>query len=198
MSYLAQQILIDRPDYWEYKLTAELLRAGLEPLVWRWQALNDKLYHRQGPRIGPEAVVDWYQDHVTALPRQMEAVTGLLNDELSKAWGPPGTAGSELAILRTTSLITEACGRILKWEEDVRFANLPVEFEECRELLAGIGGRALEGTFSVPQQLASMLATEGLAGQQTISVVYDLPDGWEKRITAAFALAMRQLLTRAI
>lgn len=43
-SYLAQQIVIDKPDHWEYKLTIELLRSRLDPVLSRWKDLEGGLY----------------------------------------------------------------------------------------------------------------------------------------------------------
>lgn len=193
ISYLAQQILIDKPDLWEFKLSVELLRAGLEPLLWRWRSLQQNLYHRPGQRIEREQLLHWYQDQIKSLPRQIEALDGLLNRELQAAWGPPGTAGSELAIVRTTGLLVEACAAILQWEEQVRFANLPSDFDECRALLCGIGGRMLEATFSVPEKMGSLLADDTARGTHVIDVVFDLPPRWSENISRSFERAMHQV-----
>lgn len=192
-SYLAQQIMLDKPYAWEYKLTVELLRSGLDSVMWRWNALRDGLYSTPGARLSPEELPSWYRERMSMLSRQVGAIERLLNHEFTVAWGPDGEPGSELAIMRTCALVSEACARILSWEEEVRSVTVPAEFEDCRQALSGTGGRLLESTFSAPQQMSAIFSEDRPVGTHIIKVKYDLPEGWSDTVSRSFERAMTAL-----
>jgi hypothetical protein len=58
-SYLAQQIILDRPSYWEYKLTLEVLRTDLDPIANRWEQLKRGMYVRRATLISADQALDW-------------------------------------------------------------------------------------------------------------------------------------------
>jgi hypothetical protein len=84
---------------------------------------------------------------VDDLGNQVNALAGLLNVELRASVGAPGEAGNELAILNVCNVFTEACVRVLEWEESVRFCSPPRGLEKVKALLVGLGGRNIERIF---------------------------------------------------
>jgi hypothetical protein len=189
--YLARQIIIDKPDFWEYKLTAELMRHWLEPVKFRWEALEGGLYAPPTHVVGSDGYFLWHSSQLTTLTGQVGALTKLFNGEIQQAWGPPGEPGSVRAIYRTCALIVEACKRLLEWEQTVQFVKVPEAFEEVWQLLRGIGSRQMRHVFEVPTWLASIFSAEKPSGNHHFSVVCDLPDGWEAECQLALERAMR-------
>jgi hypothetical protein len=192
-SYLAQQIIIDRPDFWEYKLTAELLRSSLHPIKLRWEALEKGLYAKPSEIISREAYMDWFKTRMDSMSAQVNALGGLLNGELQGSWGPPGQPGSEHEILRLSGLVSEACQRLLEWEESVRFVSVPEPFEELHELLVGIAGVIIHKAFEIPVWLTGVFSSESPSGVHHFTLVVDLPEEWPDRIAAALKTAEKKL-----
>jgi len=190
-SYLAQQIVIDKPKHWEYKLTAELLRSMLEPIRSKVEALQRGLYALPAHPIQKENLITWLSTEMDALKAQVSALANLFNGELQRAWGPLGEPGSETEILRICSLIVDACQRILDWEERVRFVIVPDELQDIQDLLVGIGTFNLRIVFDVPNWLAKLFASDPTPGTHSLTVVFDMPEGWGEKCAQAFATARR-------
>lgn len=190
-SYLSQQIVIDKPKYWEQLLTSELLRHFLDPVRLRWDALNKGLYALPLKIINLHDYIPWHQSQIDMLLSQGRALGGILNGEIQKSWGPLGQPGSETEILRMSKLIKEAAERMLAWEETVRFVRVPEEFRPGQALLVGLGGRNLERIFTIPGWLAEVTKSPETAHQYIVK--FDLPEGWDENHEAAFARAASEL-----
>jgi HNH endonuclease len=190
-TYLAQQIIIDRPKAWEYRLTAEFLRSWLEPTKFRWQALEKKLYYRPMHRIASDDFVFWYSQQLDNFSHQIDAISNLLNNEIMIAWGPPGVAGSVVDIHRISKLIAEVCQRILDWEEEIRFSHVPSKFEDAKALLVGIAGSQMSQIFDIPSWILSVLADEGASGEHVLALKFELPADWAEKCRRAVERAMK-------
>ncbi|MBU9548128.1 HNH endonuclease [Burkholderia multivorans] len=191
--YLARQIIIDKPQFWEHKLTAELLRHWLEPVKFRWEALEQGLYAPPTRVIAKDDFIQWQSAQIETLNGQVSAISNLFNIELPKAWGPPGETGSEKAIYRTSSLIVEACRRLLEWEESVRFIKAPDAFADVWKLLCGIGSRQMRHVLELPHWLADIFRTENPSGTHHFSIICDMPDGWEDEYMMALRRAAHSI-----
>lgn len=192
-SYLAQQIVIDKPEFWEYRLTAELLRHFFLPTKQRWDALHKGLYALAPKPIDQSDFFEWFRAQLDALMAQAGALNHLINEEIKVAWGAPGEPGSEQEILRMCGLMGEACERILRWEESVRFTHAEPPFEELHELLVGLGGPFIQKLFELPAWLSSVLDAADVSREHTLMLVFDIPDGWDDAVERAMMEAKDQL-----
>jgi hypothetical protein len=113
ISPLAQQIILDRPDHWEYKLTLEILRSELGPIATRWDQLKRGMYVRAATLIAPDQIKDWAKAKMNDLSRMVHAMHPLL-DDMKKAWGAPGVAGSDEQIAAVSRLIGGLGSRMLE------------------------------------------------------------------------------------
>lgn len=186
-SYLARQIVIDRPNAWEYRLTAELLRTKLEPVQFRWRALQAGLYTKPVVIVSEGNVWKWLEGCLTEMGGFIPALCEVINTEFTTAWGAPGESGSPIAILRTCELFEEACQQLLAWEEKIRFAMLPEEFNEMKNLLCGTGGRVIGQVAEIPAQMAQIFSNDVVDGTHSIEITINLPDGWQERCEEAIA-----------
>jgi hypothetical protein len=185
-SYLSRQIVIDKPDAWEYRLIAELLRSKLDPLASRWRALKESRYAKPITIIPSGDALDWFHARLTEVTNLLDALKGIITHELQMAWGAPGEPGSPKAILSTCDLFQEACQQLLAWEERIRFAHVPQNYREMARLFAGIGGRIFEQVGAIPGEMANLFAGEMPTGKHHINIVIDMPDDWERQMAAAF------------
>lgn len=192
-SYLAQQIIIDKPDFWEYKLTAELLRASMSPIRKRWDALEKRHYALPVRMISREQAMPWMSAVMKEAGGQTGALDALINGELQATWGPPGEPGSEHEIHRVCGLMAEACQRLLEWEEKVRFVSIEEPLDELPEIIQGACGPNLAKVCEIPAWLASIFNNEAPSGTHEMQLTFELPPGWNDRISAALRRAEREL-----
>src|SRR3546814_14433258 len=56
--YWVRQIVLDKPDFWEYKLTAAILKTKLAPLHRQLMDLEGGLYVKKPVYIAPSNILD--------------------------------------------------------------------------------------------------------------------------------------------
>jgi hypothetical protein len=188
--YLAQQIVIDKPQFWEFKLTAELLRYKLKPLVSRWHSLEQGHYSKALVRIPPEDAMDWFRSRNRELLNLVRATDGIVNSQMSSAWGPPGVPGSDAEILLTCDLLAEACQGFLNWEEAVRFVLLPSSFDDLQTGLIGVAGRFIDKVTIIPSFISEVFSQDDPRGKFEMTVKLDLPEGWVEKMQKALERAV--------
>ena len=188
-----KQIVRDKPSYWEYKLTAAILRDLMDPVFDKWRALDGGLYALVGHEVPHNKFFDWFRQKLASYSAQVNALNVLVNEELPKSWGPPGRAGSEQAIYRVCSLIRDACERILLIEEDVRFAWFDDQYSEVVGLIKGIGGRQINKMMGISPFIEDIFQNERPSGTFEFEIVFDMPPKWEDQIEDKMELLSKKL-----
>lgn len=178
LSYLAERIILEKGDLWEYRLTAEVLRYEMSPVARRWSALKRGLYVKPSHRVAKEEFYPWIQARLHEAQALTAALNGLMNDEFARAWGEPGVPGDDHDIVDTCRLFAEACQSIVAWEEEIRFTWVHQIFRDLQDHFIGVMGLLLDEALKVPAFISDTLAKEGLTGPQTLSLVLSMPDGW--------------------
>ena len=197
LSYLAQRIVIDKDDGWEYKLTAEVLRFEMTPVLKRWGSLKRGLYLKPHTRISKEEYIQWILSKLNEIQAICHAFTELANIEFAAAWGDPGVAGSDEAIIDTCRLYSEMCKSALEWEESVRFASTPSLFDDIQRLFIGVAGGIIDETSKLPLFISDLLENEHSSGTHHLQMVLDLPDGWSEAVNQAIERAAAQLFAES-
>jgi hypothetical protein len=190
-SRLAQQIVLDRPPHWEFKLTAELLRSELGPVHQRWQQLKQGMYVRKSLIVSVDQVASWFSAKCNDASKIIQSVKPLL-DELNKAFGPPGQPGDDRAILTICRLIVAAAANLLEWEEDVRFIHVSDEFRDMLSAMHGAAGRQLDQLVRLPGKLSKVLAMENPKGTHEVTLVFSVPEGFVENFNAACQRAIEK------
>ena len=189
LSYLAERIITEKSDCWEYRLTAEVLRSETAPVLRRWDALQRGLYSKPRTRLAKEECLPWMQDRLAEARAIVGAFETLMNEEFARAWGEPGVAGSDIEIVTTCRLFSEACMSALLWEEKVRFTTVHDFFEDVRDLFVGVVGHMIDEAAKVPAWLSETLSNPDVSGTHLLNVVLALPDGWSEQVAEALERA---------
>jgi hypothetical protein len=83
-------------------------------------------------------------------------------------------------------LITEACQRLLNWEETVRSAWIPDEYKELHALLLVVAGRNLKKILELPAWLVATFLADAPEGRYIKIISFDLPPNWIEEYRQAF------------
>ena len=194
LSYLAERLIIEKDAYWEYLLTAEVLRFEIAPTAQRWDALKRGLYTKPIQRIDREDSFSWLSDKSQEILLIVAAFSNLTNFELARTWGEPGVAGSDVDIVSACRLYGEVCSNTLLWEESVRFTRVDDDFSEVRDLFIGVAGEIIEQTAKIPRLLTEVITPKPTSGTYNLELTIALPAEWEKRVAAAMKRAERAFL----
>lgn len=178
LSYLAERLVLEKGDYWEYLLTAEVLRSEVAPIVRRWDALKRGLYVGKFVRISKEDSFSWVSDRAYEMGQIVNAFSGLTNYEFSRSWGAAGVPGNDVEIVGVCRLFGEVCRSTLEWEESVRFARVDSCFEEVRGLFVGVAGTLIENAVRIPDFLLEVISKKPDSGHYELVLNVKLPDGW--------------------
>lgn len=186
LSYRAERLLVEKPDLWEYRLTEEVLRFEMAPILQRWGALKRKLYMRPMQQLTKLEFMPWIAARHSEVLHISAAFSALMNSEFARAWGEPGQPGSEHDIVSTCRLYAEMCASALTWEETVRFANVRGALKEVHRLYVGLGGGLIDEAAKLPTWLSETFGQENVSGHHRLSLTLTLPDGWNEEIKAAY------------
>lgn len=188
LSYLAERIILEKDPLWEYRLTAEVLRFEMAPVVRRWNALKRRLYLKRTSRIGFDDSLAWIASRIDEVQAIATAFGELVNVEFARAWGEPGIAGNEADIISTCRLFSEMCQSALDWEECVRFVAVNDVFSEVQSLFVGAAGSIIDESAKLPE-FFSRLFSQDPNGYHELKLTIKLPDGWAEDVDVAMKRA---------
>jgi hypothetical protein len=185
-SALIRQIVRDRPDGWEYRLTAELLRDGLKPTMRGWRDLRDGLYTKSSTILADDDALAWFRAKMDESGRLVPALAALYSKELARAWGAPGEPGDPIEIRHVCKLIQAAAAQLLHWEEEVRAVSVTAAYSGLFDCLPGAAGMQLEQLVGIPASLDEVVdwaeTHPGVPKKSSHEVNFSLPDGWSDRV----------------
>ena len=161
---LIKRIIIDKPDGWEHRLTAELMRFLNDPLFRKLNDLKNGLYLKPSENVEQEKALNWIQDRLKELSRIVAPLVGLL-DRLTKSLGKPGEPGDINKIHHVTKLIKEYLEHVIEFEERIRFVNIPQDYQKTVNLLKNLIGSQISKLSTIPSDLDEILS---LANNQQI------------------------------
>lgn len=195
LSYLAERLIFEKDDFWEYRLTAEVLRFEMAPVLRRWDALKRGLYIKPRARMGIREVSEFFSDRLSEVRQIGASFEQLLNHEFDRAWGEKGVPGDDALILATCRLFVELCGSALAWEEQVRFVSVHEHYREVFALMPGVAGQFIDEAERVPVFLTETFSGEGpTSGKYMLTLVFRLPDDWSEKTTAALEEAADKII----
>jgi hypothetical protein len=194
LSYLAERLVIEKGDLWEYRLTAEVLRYEMAPTLRRWSALKRGLYMKPAISIALRNFGDWFGDRMREVRSIGAAFAELMNYEFHRAWGEPGVPGNDMEIVSACRLFAEMCASALVWEEQVHFVKTHAAFDDVITLLQGVAGGMIDEAERLPAFLAESLRGEHPSGTYTLKITITLPEDWSERIEAAMERAADQVI----
>ena len=189
----AKRLETDRPEFWEYKLTVELLRIWASPVIRKWSDLKQRGTAKPRQTVREDEILGWCQNKLGRVSSFAEALSRLVNRELPASWGPQGKPGNADSINAVCRQIAELAESILSWEESVRVAAVPPAFEEVRALLSGSAGLVLDQIEKVYEDLRRVFEQEHPSGTYSIALTLELPKGWDERFHSALQRATRSL-----
>lgn len=200
---IVQRIVTDKPDGWEWRLAAELLRHFNDPLFRRLNDLRVGHVFKARERVGDDEVLCWLDDRTDTMSNVIPPFVALL-DRLTQSFGGPGEPGDADEIRHTCLLMRDMLKEVVKHEEKLLFANLPEEAEELRSLLVDAVAQPIEQLREIPETLDQMVALIGTDHGGTVenpkvvtkTIVIELPDWWEDRMNVALKRFERHLHTQ--
>ncbi len=153
---LIRRIIIDKPDGWEWRLTAELMRYLNGPLFRKLSDLREGLHAAPQEHVNEEEAPEWVQQRCTEMSRLMPPLDGLIR-RLNQSWGEPGEPGNVEEIHHVCKLLQASLEQIVLFEERVYFTNGPKSYEKVLSLLRDIAGSQADKLAEIPTFLDELV-----------------------------------------
>ena len=187
--HIVRRIVIDRPDGWEWRLAAELMRYFNDPHFRKIRDLRGGFYIKARNHIDEGRVLDWINQRINEASNMASPIEKLL-ERLTLSFGKPGECGDILEIHHVCELIRDYIAEVLKYEETLYFSSLPEKAEKAVKLLKNCMGSQVEKLESIPDALdeaVSLIDTEheGTKESQKViqkTITFELPENWGNKM----------------
>jgi hypothetical protein len=182
---IIRRIIIDRPPYWEYRLTAEFMRFLNAAPFRKIEDLRNQLYYSAGSSVGMDEIDSWISARLSDCVEIIQPIANLIS-RLNHAWGEPGEAGSVNEIHHVCCLIRDSLDQVVSFEELIQFTQVPDEYEKTVELLKGNLAIQIEKLKSIPDDLQEIvqiaLRSEEQLNQEPLvfnkTITFEMPAEW--------------------
>lgn len=198
---IIQRIVIDKPDGWEWRFVAELMRYLNKPQFKRLKNLQAGHYYNPQPRVQSDQFLDWMTERTHVMSNLVSPLAGLI-DRLTASWGEPGEPADIEEMHDVCVLIRDALSAIIDFEESLHFAHIPEEGEAIRTVLMNAVGSNAAKLAEIPKKLDEMVAMidtdHGGTVEEPLIVrwtfPFDLPDDFNERFDEALRQYKRESL----
>ncbi|HEY8037751.1 MAG TPA: hypothetical protein VIF37_19405 [Methylobacter sp.] len=177
--YEISKIVVDKDSLWEYKLACELLRDRIKRLDAKYAELESGFVVRRTRFLAGRDTINYIQDLLRDLTTCIQAVSRILSDQLTPAFGPSGTPGDAVAIKRACDNLYSIFLSLYEWELDVRFVRPHEVFDPIFSGMHGWTSDLLTDLHSIPAELDKFLSEPNITGLHYITLVINAPKGLE-------------------
>lgn len=176
-SQRARQIAQEKPKYWEFLLTAELLRNRLSKFKSRLETARRGGILRPTRTLKMSEFFTWAQERIQDWIRIVGAIQPLVTERLAASWGPPGKPGDPTEIKQAVDEIAEVCDHMVELEAALGSASVPESLTRMLETMKGWGQHLLEELDRLPVEIEKPLREANPGGTYTIQLNFRDPPG---------------------
>lgn len=179
-SSTAQQLARDKPRFWEYLLTLELLRSRLAVIRRDHYDLRKGLTFQPSKSLDRQQYIVWGSQQMGDLSNLIEYLSIAIKDALPTSWGLPGEPGDVNEIKRAVDKIADACHYLVQWEKDIRFTNVPEEFQDIQQTMMNWVHPYLSEVERLPNEIGRPLQQANPEGSYEINLTFEAPPNIEQ------------------
>jgi hypothetical protein len=200
ISARAQQIVDERPSYWEIKLFNQMLMTELATSAGARRDMDLGIAFGHVERQEPRETIRWVGSQFHEIGQIAEGLASLVNVGLADAMGPPGQPGDPEKLVYVANRIGQAYREIIGWSLRWRTLHAEAIFDGLRELGQSAGGRLVhqleDWSRRIDLAIRDTLDAEVPPAPGTVvtlSVKIDFPPEWEENMSAEMRKVRRYL-----
>lgn len=175
----AQNLAIERPPYWEYLLTLELLRPKLRHVRRKYDDVRAGRTLERARVLSGKDFFAIVKEKMNDLESWVQVMKFCLETEIPGSWGEPGEPGDPIEIKHAVDKFVQVADSLVQWEGEILSLRPPEMFRDLRSLLNGTTASFLESM----ETFARLLGEPFEAGEPTpgsvvnLSLNIDFPQG---------------------
>lgn len=192
----AEQIVREKPPYWEFMLTAELLDYHLKPVLRAARDLELGLVVRPKVLLPYDDFLRWMGAKPSDLMVFADAMKGLL-DEMQAAWGAPGEPGDAEQISHVAQLFGRAARHMVETAEEAKFTDVPDGFRGVVDCIVDGALYPIRNLPEVSKFIRSIFqSAKTPSGNYEYTLTIEMPPGWTERFERELAKGQAALRAR--
>ncbi len=176
-SLRVRQIAQEKPNFWEYLLTVELLRNRLLLLKKRLDTARKGGVFRPTKKLKGMEFPTWAQERIQDWMRLVNVIQPLVTEKLVASWGPSGQPGDAVQIKQAVDEIIAACDNMVELEAALNSTSVPDALSRLLETMKGWGHHLIEELERLPDELEKQLKEPNPGGTHVIQLVFREPPG---------------------
>jgi len=177
----AKLIALEKPRFWEYTLTAELLKTKFKNLDKKFRELESGLCFAKSDRLDPLSYFQMIRPKISDLSKIVHIMAKIINEEIPNSWGLPGVAGNPYEIKEAVDKLYNACLTAFDWEVEMSSLEPPDGFKYLSSLMKGCGKTMYESVREIPIKLEKPFLNENPEpGTYVIDIEFKSPPNLEE------------------
>lgn len=140
----AQQLVLEKDRFWEYRLFAQVLLDGIANLRFRRRDFDIGLSFRIGEIVPSPRIFAWMSEQMAVVQKIPVRFNRLFDGPVMESFGPEGEAGDAEAIVHVAERAVAVYEKAMEWAEDIRAAVISESVQNLVEALAKLVGRMLD------------------------------------------------------
>lgn len=149
----AREFAIERPPYWEIKLTEEILRDKLSDVGKRHRQYKLGLLYGKSQNLDTEEFLTYCQTAPQYLISLVQTLLNSFNKEFPESQGPPGMAGDPIKIKDFASRVAKIANDMLDWEIEAASLMVPVKCKDLHDTICGVSEGMFCEILTLPDRL---------------------------------------------
>lgn len=190
-----RQVIRDKPEMWEFMLSAEALDHYLTGTMRHASDLEQGLVVRKIDLLPPDQFTRWVSNKMAELQHAVKALAKIMK-QLQAAWGEPGQPGDVDAILHACDLYARCGHFFVHMAEEAAFTAAPEGFEKVAALVSQGASHPVYKLPELSEFLREFLSRDVREGTHTFNLEIDLPDGWSEALEEALEEGLAALSAR--
>lgn len=160
-SPIVQRLMQDRPRFWEYSLTVELLKPQISELSRSLDEACAGMRCRKSRSMNLEEYFRWSQAQLDDLMRLLQIMTSALEDGFPSAWGSPGEPGDAVEIKRVVESFVGAGKGLVEWEAERASVIPPEPLKKAHNLRTGWAKEMFLSFRNIPAEMERLIGVPG-------------------------------------
>ena len=174
-SMRAKDLAVDRPPFWEYLLTVEILQSKLERTRRLLADLGRGEVYCPLTSLTHETFSEWFGDAIDDILLLMDVIHSVITNGFARGWGALGEPGDPVEILRVCENLASTTHHMAEWAVNFRSVDVPEEMNHLKMLLQDWPQPMVEQILAIPDRIAAPVQ-RSVTGTIEILVVFEEPE----------------------
>ena len=178
-----KKIASEKPEYWEYLLTLELLRHGFKVPRQEYKDVVNENFVKSSSSKSPRQILEFIQRKINEIKSLLSVMGIVINEDLQKSWGKPGESGDAIEIKLSTDKLIKCFKQTIEWEKEL-ISTISVSIsEEFLTLLRQPAGIIIRGSEEYLSKLIDVFENP-VPGKYNLVIQSQLPENWLLQVDA--------------